>query len=428
MSNHEIKIRTERESATYKRNELIVFQVSMPDVSPEASIGLQYELQFDRVRTLASGVMEAGANPVEVRTEAREPGFYNLKVSFNDTTAEAAAEVEPENIRPSVPCPDDFSDFWKQKKAALAAVPVNLKIKNIPPIRPEAYREWNANWPVFGNRPVKHEDIKTYEFEADNISGNPAKGYCALPAGAKPKSLPALLFTHGAGFRGSDFAKACAGAKHGFLTMDINAHGLGKFDSPDCKEEFVEEITNKYGRIYRKGRFDKNTVYLAEMYLRHRRALDVLCSMPEWDGRTLIVRGASQGGCLALACAGLDERVTAICAGIPANCDTNHEFPLRKWFLDPGDSEEDIARIREAIRYVSMANFAKDINAEAYFTVAWLDTSCPPSTVYAAYNAYAGPKRIFAGPEADHSGIPNRIHYDDFTKFTLEHIEKIRNE
>jgi cephalosporin-C deacetylase len=40
----------------------------------------------------------------------------------------------------------------------------------------------------------------------------------------------------------------------------------------------------------------------------------------------------------------------------------------------------------------------------ALFSVALMDQTCPPSTVYAAYNAYAGPKQMLVYPFNDHEG------------------------
>jgi cephalosporin-C deacetylase-like acetyl esterase len=174
--------------------------------------------------------------------------------------------------------------------------------------------------------------------------------------------------------------------------------------------------------LFRKGRLNKDEFYVAEMYLRHRRALDVLGARPEWDGKNLLVRGASLGGCLALACAGLDPNVTAICVGVPAFCDNAGENTLRYFFVDRNDDDATVENVRDTVRYVSVGHFGPEARAEAYFTVGFLDNACHPASVYAAYNAYAGPKRIFNGPVSDHGGIPRSINYDDFTRFMLEHV------
>ena len=129
-------------------------------------------------------------------------------------------------------------------------------------------------------------------------------------------------------------------------------------------------------------------------------------------------------GVAALACAGLDERVSCVCAGVPSFCGAPRDYSIKKWFLNEHDDEKTIAQVRDVARYVAIEYFAPDIKAEAYFTAAFLDTACHPADIYAAYNVYGGPKKIYNGPTSDHGGIPLSIHFSDFTKFMREHVEK----
>src|SRR5262249_36550651 len=149
--------------------------------------------------------------------------------------------------------------------------------------------------------------------------GKPVSGYFGRPKDAKPKSLPAILFVHGAGVR-----SASLGSTHwstlegGMLSFDINAHGI-----PNGKpEEFYKALSDGELKGYPSfGREDREQCYFKGMFLRLIRAIDFLTAQPEWDGKTLIVYGSSQGGFQAFAAAGLDARVTFICAGVPAGCD-----------------------------------------------------------------------------------------------------------
>lgn len=65
----------------------------------------------------------------------------------------------------------------------------------------------------------------------------------------------------------------------------------------------------------------KITITIARVYTGCIRALDFLCSLPEYDGENLGVIGGSQGGALAMVTAGLDSRVKALVAFYPALCD-----------------------------------------------------------------------------------------------------------
>ena len=57
-----------------------------------------------------------------------------------------------------------------------------------------------------------------------------------------------------------------------------------------------------------------------------------------------------------------------------------------------------------ALRYVDVARLARRATAPALFSVALMDRTCPPSTVFAAFHAYAGPKEIEVYPFNDHEG------------------------
>jgi cephalosporin-C deacetylase len=49
-------------------------------------------------------------------------------------------------------------------------------------------------------------------------------------------------------------------------------------------------------------------------------------------------------------------------------------------------------------------NFATRATANALFSTALMDQVCPPSTVYAAYNYWAGEKHIKVYPYNGHEG------------------------
>jgi cephalosporin-C deacetylase len=158
------------------------------------------------------------------------------------------------------------------------------------------------------------------------------------------------------------------------------------------------------------------------MFLRVVRALDFLTSQPEWDGRTLIVYGTSQGGAQSLAGAALDDRVSFFVAGVPAMCDHTGRLAGR----DPGwpkffrtDAAPNPA-VQEAVRYFDMMNFASRIKAPGFLTVGFVDTTCPPATVYAAYNQLGGKKHIFNDIAAGHINTPEAQRL--MQKAVLDHV------
>jgi cephalosporin-C deacetylase len=65
---------------------------------------------------------------------------------------------------------------------------------------------------------------------------------------------------------------------------------------------------------------------------------------------------------------------------------------------------DEVDRAFETLAYFDGAVLAQKAKVPALFSVALMDETCPPSTVYAAFNAYAGPKEIAAYPYNDHEG------------------------
>jgi cephalosporin-C deacetylase-like acetyl esterase len=321
-----------------------------------------------------------------------EPGFLRCWVTYVDkdrraTTALAGAAFDPLKIPPSLPVPEDFDAFWRQQKARLAAVPMKPALTAV-------------KSPAGG--------IECFDVRIPCVPPKAVSGYFARPIGSSPKSLPAILLVHGAGVRSSDLGAAAHSAKRfNALAMDINAHGVSN-GNPDA---FYQELSDGELKGYPyAGREDRETCYFLGMFLRLARALEFLTAQPQWDGKTLIVRGTSQGGGQAIAAAGLDPRVTFIAAGVPAICDhTGHAIGRANGWpqLVPDRAGKPEPRIFQVARYYDGANFATRSKAEAIFSVGFIDTVCPPTSVYAAYNSLPCKKQMVIEPLMGHAMFPS---------------------
>ena len=60
--------------------------------------------------------------------------------------------------------------------------------------------------------------------------------------------------------------------------------------------------------------------------------------------------------------------------------------------------------VYDTLSYFDGMNFAARSMARALFSVGLMDLICPPSTVFAAYNHFAGPKEIEIYEFNDHEG------------------------
>lgn len=406
---YQLSVVTDRPGALYTAGEKVKFLITLKKGGQPVTEGeISYTMDKDGVAPVTRGKLKAGAGPLCVEGTLAEPGFLRCVVSYPDGTkkpplATAGAGFDPLKIQPSLPVPDDFDAFWAAQKAKLAAVPMK---------------------PVL--TPMKSPDpkIECFDVQIPCVGPRPVSGYFGRPVGAAPKSLPAILHVHGAGVRSSNLGAALGGARMKFLSLDINAHGI-----PNGKpDQFYKDLNNGELKGYSSaGRDDREKCYFLGMFLRLTRAMEFLTSQPEWDGKVLMVEGGSQGGGQSIAAAGLDPRVTFIAAGVPAICDHSGKAIKRinGWpKLVPDKDGKPDPKSLQAARYFDAMNFAARAKAEAIISVGFIDGTCPPTSVYAAYNNLQGKKQMVIEPLMGHASSP--AIQKAFAKATAEHVARIK--
>jgi cephalosporin-C deacetylase-like acetyl esterase len=384
----QIAVRAERESAIYKQGEDVTFIVRLTaGVLPDNEV--QWKLTKDNYTTLSEGKATLENGEAKIAGRLNEPGFLQCRVSYGKEFKLAGAGVDPLQIKPSLPVPDDFDAFWQAQKKRLAAVPMNVRLTPV--------------------EKLSSEKNEVFDLQADAVGEAPVSGYYVRPRGAAPKSLPAILTVHGAGVRSS--GASANWANQNMMSLDINAHGLPNGEP----KEYYDSLYGKNGKLsgYQLfGRESREETYFLNMFLRMLRAIDFLTSQPEWDGKTLVVYGASQGGYQAITAAALDARVSYFVAGVPAGCDHSGMMANRisgwpKWVTVVNGKPDE--KMLQAARYFDAMNFATRIQVPGFVTVGFIDTTCPPTSVYAAYNNLHGPKEIYNDVGARHENTPEAV-------------------
>lgn len=352
-----------------------------------------YTLSDDGYAPLETETLALTGKPLMVVGKLERPGFLRCEVRvtrpdgqlIDGARAMAAVAVAPEKITPSREAPMDFEAFWSEQKQRLAAVPTEA----------ELVAEQTAE-----------KDVELYDVKVRTESEWPVSGYFARPSGATPGSLPAVLWVHGAGVRGASAPKAVAGAKDGFLSLDINAHGIEN-GQPEAYYRMLEGDGGRLKDYRYQGRENRDGMYFRGMFLRLVRAIDFLASQQEWDGRVMAVVGHSQGGAQALVAGGLDDRVTFVGAGVPAMCD--HTGMLRRRIagwpklvpMQPDGRPDPV--VAEVASYFDVVNFAARCHADAVVSVGFIDTTCPPTSCYVAINQLRGEVEILNEPTMGHA-------------------------
>ncbi len=407
-----LKVVTDRADAIYETGATAEFIVTLTKgEQPISSAKVSYIVddfitEFPPPNEFPKGEIELGSNKT-IAVKSARPGFLRCRVTFETPDkkklqATAAAAFSPRDIQPSLPVPDDFDEFWKGQKAQLANVAMDAKLTTID---------------------HKDSDLECFDVQVQCLGGAPVSGYLAKPKGAETKSLPAILWVHGAGVRSSSLSNAVMGGKAGMLSMDINAHGI-----PNGKPgQFYRDQNAGPLKNYRHaGRENRETIYFRGMYLRLVRAIDFLTAQPEWDGKVVAVVGHSQGGGQALVAGGLDDRVTFVAAGVPAICDHSGRAAgrINGWpkLVPTGSDGKPNGAILQAARYVDAVNFASRCRADAIMSVGFIDAVCPPSSCYAAFNVLKDEKQVVNEPLMGHAA-PQHIR-DAFFKRIQEHVRQ----
>lgn len=384
-----VTVAADRADALYQRGETVTFRINVVQEGKPVEQGeIAWILSKDGVEPRRTGRAPLTNGAATITGTLQEAGFLQCSATFESgaskTTGLGSAGVSPLEIKPSMPLPEDFAAFWETKRNALAAVPMNPRLTSVKAPR---------------------EGVVTFDLQADSL-GAPVSGYFARPANAQRGRHPAILTVHGAGVVSSQLTTAAGWANQGALALDLNAHGL-----PNGREKaFYEALAAGELKNYRRtGRESRETIYFLGMFLRLIRAIDFLTAQPEWDGRTVVVSGSSQGGAQAIAAAGLDSRVSFFAAGVPAMCDHTGAMAGRiaGWpkFIETKENPPP-SDVVSAVRYFDAVNFAARAKAPGIFTVGFIDTTCPPTSVYAAYNALPAKKEIFNDVAAGHTNTP----------------------
>lgn len=398
-------ITTDKPDAIYAKGEKAVFTIDLLEDGKSAKEGKVVVRLLGDLKNLPNQVLTLDGQPKTVEASLDAPGWIMIEAQAMDADGKPiqlpgkdgklqglpkglmGAMVAPEEIKPAVPEPADFDAFWKSQREALDKVPVKAELKE-------------------ASVPKDKGDFVCYDVQVDCAGPKPVSGYLTLPKGALPKSLAAVVSYHGAGVR-----SAGKSFRNNALSFDVNAHGI-----PNGQPgEFYKALSDGELKNYRvQNATDRETVYFKDMYLRVMRALEYIKTRPEWDGKTLIVSGGSQGGGQSLVAAALDHDVTLCSAGVAALGDHNARSAGRTpgWpkFVDAGmynaAQKPEVAKV---VAYYDNVNFAKRIQCETIMSVGFVDTTCPPTSVYAAYNNIpAGVKKAMdATPGAGHGAKNN---------------------
>ena len=378
---------------TYKKGENVKFTISifkngnlLKDAKVRYEIGPEKQAPIKKeLITLATGTQTIDAGTMKV------PGFLRcvaiVEVDNKEYRNISTAGFDPLQIVPTIENPKDFDDFWNNALAELAKVPMDAKMT----LLPERCTE----------------KVNVYQVNIQNFKiGTRLYGILCVPK--KAGAYPALLQVPGAGVRA--YSGDIANAEKGIITLQIGIHGIPVNMDPSVYQDLGSGILNGY---FNCNLDDRDRFFYKRVYLGCVRANDFLTSLPQFDGINLAVTGGSQGGALSIVTAALDNRVKSLGAFYPALCDVTgylngraggwpHYFD--KTTMDYNNTKEKL----KTLGYYDVVNFAKRIKVPGFYSWGYNDETCPPTSMYSAYNSISAPKELFLALETGHWTFPEQ--------------------
>ena len=250
------------------------------------------------------------------------------------------------------------------------------------------------------------EKVNVYHVSLQNYKKR-SRIYGILCKPKKEGNYPAVLAVPGAGIR--PYYGVVDIAEEGIITFQIGIHGIPVTMEPYVYDNLRYGALNGYQTM---NLDDKDIYYYKRVYLGCVRAVDFITSLPEYDGTNLAVTGGSQGGALSIITAGLDKRIKYLAAFYPALSDLSGYLNGRAggWphVFSPGNSAFIKDDKIETAQYYDVVNFARQVTQTGWYSWGFNDTTCPPTSMYSAYNVVNAPKELHIFQDTGHWTYPEQ--------------------
>lgn len=294
-----------------------------------------------------------------------------------------------ESYKPTLTAKSDFDEFWEQSYMFAHNTPMQV---------------------VFNLVQEPLDLIDVYDVSFPGYAGQPIKGWLLLPKGGN-ETLPCVVeFVGYGGGRGKP-VEWLTWVNAGFAYFVMDTRGQGSVwregDTPDVLET---GSSAQVPGFMTRGILAPETYYFRRLYIDGMRAVEAVREHPMVDIDRIALTGASLGGGVALAVAGLMPDIPVVMPDVPFLCDFSRatqlvdSHPYQEIVQYCRVHREKVEQVFRTLSYFDGMNFAARAKATALFSTALMDDISPPSTVFAAFNHYAGIKQIRVYPFNQHDG------------------------
>jgi cephalosporin-C deacetylase len=292
------------------------------------------------------------------------------------------------------PRPDDFDLYWANALLEMEAVDPQVELV------PAEFQAPNA---------------ECFHMYFTGVGGSRVHAKLLQPRQAQSKH-PAVLMFHGYSGSSGDWSDKLSYVGQGFTVAALDCRGQGGL-SEDTGG--VSGNTHR-GHIIRglsdavNGHPEK--LLFRQIFLDTAQLAKIVSKLPGVDPTRMGATGGSQGGALTVACASLAPYIKRAAPVFPFLSDYRRVWEmdqakdayaeLKDYFrmFDPRHEKE--AEIFEMLGYIDIQHLASRICGEIYWPIGLMDTICPPSSQFAAYNKISAPKSMLIYPDFGHEGLP----------------------
>ena len=297
------------------------------------------------------------------------------------------------------PRPTDFDAYWDLALAEMRAVDPKIDIK------PADFQ-------------TPYADCSHLTFTG--VGGARVHAKLLRPRQTSGKN-PAVVMFHGYTMSSGNWADKLPYVAMGFTVAALDCRGQGG------RSEDLGGVTGNThnGHIIRGIDGRPEQLLFRQIYLDTAQLAGIVMGLPSVDPARVGAMGGSQGGGLTLACIALEPRIKRAAPVFPFLCDYKRVWDidqavaayaeLKTYFrlFDPLHERENDVFTR--LGYIDCQHLAPRIKAEVFMGVGLMDTVCPPSTQFAAYNKITAPKSMALYPDFAHEDLPG--HQDRVFQF-----------
>lgn len=376
----------------YKAGEKATIEVQFYKYGIPRDGVVKYTIANDMLKADHQGSVKLknGRAKIDMGTRST-PGFRDLRLSVTVDSVTYLHHVKVgfsvDKIRPWTQEPADFTSFWQNSISQMR-------------------QQQDLSYTQEPAKEYTTDKIDCYLIKLKIDRNYSLYGYLFLPKNAKSGTCPAVLCPPGAGVKTiKEPLRHKYYAENGFIRLETEIHGL----DPRLPQSVFSDVSHSFNGgdtgYLESGIDNRDRYYMHHVYLGLVRCLDLLTSLPQWDGKNLAVQGGSQGGALSIVAAGLDPRVTQCIVNHPALSDMAAyvepgrtggypHFNKMRGLLTPGNIK--------TLAYYDVVNFARHITCPVYMTWGYNDDACPPTTSYAVWNTLKCPKESLITPINEH--------------------------